>query len=341
MQPRNAIDVLKEAFRIYSHHASVVVGASLLLLGTQVIVSLLLLSQFGPGAYWMTTVVSMLIAQLMIGTYTLLLMHLRAGHERPTIGYLIKATLPFTHSLFWLAILVTIGVGAGTILLLIPGIYVAVRWSVAAPALIGRRAGAIDAMKASWGLTADAQGAAFVIVLFQGVIGQSVPLISAQFAPRQALEDVILVQGFVSALAAPLAALALAELFLRLTGYAPAGTPGVSAAPTPAPLGLATAGGQYEAGAWVPTARLQAAQTAAPQQTPAPHAPRQPHGTPPPPSQPHVVARPLPPTGPGSSAMPPPGQPHVVPPHPARPGHPAPPATPPARTQSVPPPGMS
>jgi hypothetical protein len=51
------------------------------------------------------------------------------------------------------AILMGLGIGFGFILLIIPGLIVAARWSVAQPLLIGRGDGAIDSMRESWELT--------------------------------------------------------------------------------------------------------------------------------------------------------------------------------------------
>jgi len=51
------------------------------------------------------------------------------------------------------AILIIIGVVLGVLLLVIPGLILAARWALAAPLLIGRGAGVIDAIRESWQLT--------------------------------------------------------------------------------------------------------------------------------------------------------------------------------------------
>lgn len=330
----NAVDVLREAGHVYRQHAAVVVGTSVLLQGIHVLAGFAFLNQFGFAGLGLMGFLGALVAQVTIGVYTILLLHLRAGNGVPTMSALISAAVPRAPGLLVLAFVVGTGTALGFLFLIVPGVFLTVRWAVAAPAKIAGRLGTFEAMKSSWHLTGQAPGSVFVIVLFQLFMTFGVVYVSGRLAPSQTLEDLLLAQALVGAIFTPFVALSLATLFLHLSGYtpdAPVPVPGQGPAPTPAPLGIATATGQYEAGAWVPNARLQAAQPAAPPTggpMPAPpYAPPQPHaGTPPPPSQPHVVPRPHQPTGPGQAAAPPP--------------HAAPPAIPPPRTQSVPPPGM-
>ncbi len=51
------------------------------------------------------------------------------------------------------SILIALGIGLGFVLLVVPGLIVWARWSLAAPLLVGRGEGAIEAMGRSWELT--------------------------------------------------------------------------------------------------------------------------------------------------------------------------------------------
>lgn len=53
-------------------------------------------------------------------------------------------------SLVLIGIPMTIAIGIGTLLLVLPGIYLAARWRLAVPILIARDADVIEAMRASW-----------------------------------------------------------------------------------------------------------------------------------------------------------------------------------------------
>jgi hypothetical protein len=71
-------------------------------------------------------------------------------------------------------IVMSIGIGLGLVLLVIPGIFLAVKWSMTFPALVAERAGAFAAMGRSWDLTRGhwwrTFGALIVVVLISFVL---------------------------------------------------------------------------------------------------------------------------------------------------------------------------
>jgi hypothetical protein len=67
-------------------------------------------------------------------------------------------------------ILVVFGIALGSVLLLVPGIILAVRWVIAAPLLVGTGTGAIDGIQQSWRLTAGHGWKIFVAALPLGLI---------------------------------------------------------------------------------------------------------------------------------------------------------------------------
>lgn len=72
--------------------------------------------------------------------------------------------------LFAVYVLLTLGVWLGTIFLVVPGIMLAVMWSVALPAIVAERPGVFGAFGRSRALTKGARWHVFGIVLLAGVI---------------------------------------------------------------------------------------------------------------------------------------------------------------------------
>ncbi len=238
MSDVDAGSVIGEAGRIYGRHASVVVSASILIQTVGVMATFLVLNN---GGLLMSTVlvgaIAMITTQLSIGAYTVLLLHVRAGTGLPTVSALIMQTLPRLLPLIGLAIVAGILIGVASVFLVLPGIFVAVRLAVAAPALVAGPLAISDALSSSNQLTKQAFGSAFVIVLFQGAIQFGIPYLSDRIAGPGGVENYFLANAAITALIMPLPALALAELFLRLSGYRSDPVTGlaVTGSTTPAP----------------------------------------------------------------------------------------------------------
>jgi len=73
--------------------------------------------------------------------------------EKASFGECISIALRYFFPLLGLAILVTLGIIFGSLLLVIPGILIALGWSIAAPVLIVERPGVFDSISRSWELT--------------------------------------------------------------------------------------------------------------------------------------------------------------------------------------------
>jgi hypothetical protein len=84
-------------------------------------------------------------------------------------------------SLFGQSIVIGLGVLVGLVLLILPGLYAASRWFIAAQIVILERRPAMDAMRESWARTETQWLSAFVIYLVVAA-GMLVPVVSAFFA---------------------------------------------------------------------------------------------------------------------------------------------------------------
>jgi membrane-anchored glycerophosphoryl diester phosphodiesterase (GDPDase) len=71
------------------------------------------------------------------------------------------------------------GLSLGCVLLLLPGIYLAARWMIAAPAIIGEDLSARAGMRESWERTRDSVwpiAGALVIVVGRGFVAAMIPV---------------------------------------------------------------------------------------------------------------------------------------------------------------------
>ena len=97
-----------------------------------------------------------------------------------SIGSALSAGLQNVLPLIGLAVLYSLGVAAGMVLLIVPGIMLALRWCVGAPVLIVERKGVFDSMGRSAVLTKGHRWAIFgllvIYVIVVGVINAAVQL---------------------------------------------------------------------------------------------------------------------------------------------------------------------
>jgi hypothetical protein len=82
----------------------------------------------------------------------------------------VMAGLVVAWPLFLLALVSALGIGFAMVLLIVPGIMIYIRWSVAAPALVEERIGVLDALSRSSGLTDGVRWKIFGLLLI-AVVG--------------------------------------------------------------------------------------------------------------------------------------------------------------------------
>jgi hypothetical protein len=95
-----------------------------------------------------------------------------------SIGAALNHAAQMFLPLIGLALLVAIALVAGLILLIVPGLALAVRWSVAGPSLIVEKTGVLDAMGRSAKLTENHRWAIFGLLLLYGALALVVTIIS-------------------------------------------------------------------------------------------------------------------------------------------------------------------
>lgn len=281
----NAVSILREAVQLYRRHAASALGVSALLQVVYVLASIMAFNAFGLLGITISYLLALVATQMTVGVLTLLVLQVRANGEAPPAMELLREVLPRTGSILilgflvglraWLGLVVgaivfvlfgtavagAFGAAFGGIAALCLAIYLYVTAVLAAPALVTRRMGAVDAIKHSNELVKPQFWSVLVVVIVQGavmIVGGIVARHGA--ADEGAFEDVFLAQAFVTTLVLPLTAFALAETFLELTGFTPDGQVPRTQAPAPA-------------GVWTPHVPTAAAPTVATPWTPGPAQP--------------------------------------------------------------------
>jgi hypothetical protein len=90
--------------------------------------------------------------------------------ERTDAGDSLRYGLSRLLPLIVAYIAISVAAGIGLVLLVVPGIFLAVKWSMTFPVIVAERAGAFDAMRRSWELTRGHWWRVFGTLLFVVVI---------------------------------------------------------------------------------------------------------------------------------------------------------------------------
>lgn len=170
--------------------------------------------------------VALLLQWLVMGCITRATVAYSQG-ERASIGDCLSVTIPRLLPIFAVSILATLGIGLGSLLLIVPGVILACMWAAVIPVTLAERSGVIEAFGRSAALTKGARWKIFglfvllmlicwAITLVAGIISAlllgtvySNPLVSTQPA---ALVLSVLVTTFTTALTAAFTTALFVEL---------------------------------------------------------------------------------------------------------------------------------
>jgi len=102
-----------------------------------------------------------------------------AQGERATIGEALSAPLKVLLPAIGLAVLTQLGITLGFMLLVVPGVILALMWSVAVPAMFVERLGAFDALRRSGILTENHRWSILGLMIVLGLITIGVEMVIA------------------------------------------------------------------------------------------------------------------------------------------------------------------
>lgn len=119
----------------------------------------------------LATVILGLVANLIVSAaITKGVAHNYVDGQKPNVGESLRAAMRVLLPLIGMTILFLLGVAAGTILCVLPGIFLYVSWSVASPALIMERAGPAGALGRSLKLVRPRWWPTFGLLLLVGIM---------------------------------------------------------------------------------------------------------------------------------------------------------------------------
>jgi hypothetical protein len=206
--------IFERIFAIYRLQARVLLPVALVLYAVPAALSLV----HGVSIQALQLAASVIAAVWYQGLVVNVVRDMQDGVRDTSIGGLFRSVSTVLAPLLWTAILVGLGVFAGMILLIIPGLYLLTQWAVAAPVVVIERRSAVEALGRSRALVRGHGWQVFGVLLVTIVIVliiSSVLVTIAQGISRTDVSYVIsnLVSGVITA---PFFALASAVLYLEL-----------------------------------------------------------------------------------------------------------------------------
>ena len=171
---------------------------------------------FGYGIGWL---VSMVCAYLLQATLVRSSILDLSGRDADIAGSL-KVAARLLLPMIGLAILTSIIVAIGFVLLIVPGIIAYIMLSVAVPVMVEERSGVFESMRRSRALTKGSRGRIFILVLLFLVAAIVVNMILPFLVGTLGIDDALTVVALMQAIGAGLLALVvgtmLASLYLEL-----------------------------------------------------------------------------------------------------------------------------
>ena len=214
VQPISPGAIVSEIWSIYLDQSWVLIGTALALYALQFVIYLLL-----PGAAgFALALLFWALSVLYQGMVVELVQDVRDGRRDHTIGQLIRSVEPVFWPLVGVSILFGIGVGIGFILLIIPGLFLLVIWSVVAPVTVLERPGVFEAFGRSRGMVRGNGWNVFAVIVLVFLAVAVVSVGAGLVADSLGSVGRALVQWAVNAAIAPVTALSASVLYFALRG---------------------------------------------------------------------------------------------------------------------------
>ena len=237
LRPRNVGDLLTEAFELYRRNF-----VALLTIAAIIAIPLSIIEQLAldaitadvqrevivrgedvelGGGFWQaiwaaitTGVIAAIIYNLVTAATTRAAANAAVG-RRPTVGDSYQGALGRLGAVLIAALLIGLGVGLGFLLLIVPGIFLLVRWVAALPAIVVERRGATEGMRRSWNLVRGRGWHVFSAVIVSSLITAVATSVFTAFGGESALIRGVL-SGIAAALVLPFTASVYVLLYLDL-----------------------------------------------------------------------------------------------------------------------------
>jgi hypothetical protein len=218
-------ETLSEVFEIYRDQAGVLLPVAFWLFLVVAIVNGVTEGHF--SLFWLSIVVSFAVGTLYQGMVVSLVQDVQDGRRDSSVGDLMRSVMPVFGTLIGAGILAGLGIGAGLVLLIVPGLILLTMWAVIAPSIVVERRGVFDAFGRSRRLVKGQGRPVFGTVVIAYLITFIATLILVAIAAG--IADGPLLRIVFSALAetvtAPVGALVASVLYFRLLALQPQPSP--------------------------------------------------------------------------------------------------------------------
>ncbi|HET7119931.1 MAG TPA: hypothetical protein VFI17_01625 [Solirubrobacterales bacterium] len=164
--------------------------------------------------FWVGQLVGVVIGALYTGVVVLLAQDERQGRREHAVGDLVRRAAAIWAPLIGVEVIYELGVFGGTLLLVVPGLYLATIWAVSSPVIVVERIGVFEALGRSRHLVRDNGWRVFGLMILTGVL-ILVPALILLVVVSGAILQVVL-NALLGAFLAPFAGLLFAFLYFRL-----------------------------------------------------------------------------------------------------------------------------
>jgi hypothetical protein len=212
VQPVSPMSVVSRIWELYKDQSAVLIGTAVCLYALQFVIYLLL-----PGAAgFALALLFWALSILYQGMVVKLVQDVQDGRRDHSIGDLLRSVEPVFWPLVAVSILFGLGVGLGFVLLIVPGLFLLVIWSVVAPVTVLERPGVFAAFGRSRTLVRGNGWNVFgvIVLVFLTVVVVSVAVGIATDSLGAVGRS--LVQWAVNAALAPVTALSASVLYFEL-----------------------------------------------------------------------------------------------------------------------------
>lgn len=205
-------ETMREALQLYREHAGVLIPAAFWLFLVVAIVSGL--TEGDLSLFWIGELLSLVVGSLYTGIVVNLVRDVREGRREQSVGDLGRRVVPVLGPLVGASVVYGLGVFFGSLLLLVPGLYLATVWIATAPVIVIEERGVFDALGRSRHLVAGNGWRVFGLMLATGAIAV-IPVLLVGGLVNGAIVLVVLT-ALVAAVVGPYAGLVDAILYFKL-----------------------------------------------------------------------------------------------------------------------------
>ena len=213
--------VIRRVFEIYVEQAAVLMPASAAVFVFTGIVARVLIAT-SPGLGVVAIAIYLVAVTLFTGMVVSLVADVQDGRRDSSAGQLLRAASPVLGQLILVGVVAAVGIIAGFILLVIPGLILLTLWSVSAPVVVIESPGVFPALRRSRLLVRGNGWQVFAVIMIMVVLVGAAGNVIDALAASAGTGAGIVAQVVVGVLSAPLSALAAAVLYFELRDRSPA-----------------------------------------------------------------------------------------------------------------------